>query len=202
MEEQARKAFIGSQIAKFRRQTGLTQAQLAEKLGYSDKAVSKWERGDSVPDVLTLMEIARFFEVPVQSFLGQESDSAASRKPGASRDRILALVLAGIACLGVLTFVLLSAFRISGSWLSLLYSLPAAFLTAMILRLCWHDFRHLAFLISGLMWSVLLSISVSLLVFGGFHLFTVLLPGIPGQIVIYLCFRLNAPEKRKENSNG
>ena len=49
---------IGANIAAYRKRTGLTQAGLAEKLNYSDKAVSKWERGESVPDVVTLVQLA------------------------------------------------------------------------------------------------------------------------------------------------
>lgn len=58
MEDEQVKARIGANIAYYRKQAGLTQVGLAEKLNYSDKAVSKWERGDSIPDVLTLMQIA------------------------------------------------------------------------------------------------------------------------------------------------
>ena len=70
MDEEQVKARIGTNIAFYRKQAGLTQASLAEKLNYSDKAVSKWERGDSVPDVLTLMQIAQLFQVRVDALLG------------------------------------------------------------------------------------------------------------------------------------
>ena len=58
MDDEKVKKRIGANIAYYRRRAGLTQAGLAEKLNYSDKAVSKWERGDSIPDVLTLIQIA------------------------------------------------------------------------------------------------------------------------------------------------
>lgn len=60
---------IGSNIAAYRKQAGLTQAGLAEKLNYSDKAVSKWERGESVPDVMTLVQLAELFRIPVGELL-------------------------------------------------------------------------------------------------------------------------------------
>ena len=53
---------IGANIAMQRKRVGLTQAGLAEKLNYSDKAISKWERGESMPDVLTLMH-DRFVQI-------------------------------------------------------------------------------------------------------------------------------------------
>ena len=72
MEDEQVKARIGANIAYYRKQAGLTQVGLAEKLNYSDKAVSKWERGDSIPDVLTLE-----FGYPSQQFVLHETSRGA-----------------------------------------------------------------------------------------------------------------------------
>ena len=58
MNSEMLRLLIGKNIAAHRKRCGLTQAGLAEKLNYSDKAVSKWERGESVPDVLTMADMA------------------------------------------------------------------------------------------------------------------------------------------------
>ena len=58
MDDEKLKKQIGANIISYRKRFQMTQAGLAEKLNYSDKAISKWERGESVPDVLTLMQIA------------------------------------------------------------------------------------------------------------------------------------------------
>ena len=60
---------IGSNIAAYRKQAGLTQAGLAEKLNYSDKAVSKWERGDSDPSTSNLLALAKLFGVSAEELL-------------------------------------------------------------------------------------------------------------------------------------
>ena len=62
MNDEKLKNQLGANIASYRKSQGLTQAGLAEKLNYSDKAVSKWERGESAPDVLTLVQLAELFE--------------------------------------------------------------------------------------------------------------------------------------------
>ena len=59
------KPIIAKNIIDLRRTADITQAQLAEKLNYSDKAVSKWERGEAIPSVATLKEIADHFGVTV-----------------------------------------------------------------------------------------------------------------------------------------
>ena len=70
MDSEKLKTQIGSNIAACRKQCGLTQAELAQKLNYSDKAVSKWERGESVPDVMTLAQLAEILGVTLNTLLG------------------------------------------------------------------------------------------------------------------------------------
>ena len=60
---------IGKNIQSLRSAKGMTQQQLGEKLSYSDKSVSKWERGLGCPDVSLLNDIAELFGVPVETLL-------------------------------------------------------------------------------------------------------------------------------------
>ena len=59
------KRVIADNIALLRKGSGMTQIELAEKLNYSDKAISKWERGESVPDISVLKQIADMYGVTV-----------------------------------------------------------------------------------------------------------------------------------------
>ena len=63
---------IGKFICELRKSKGLTQKELAEKLFVTDKAVSKWERGLSFPDITTLRSLAEFFDVDISSILNGE----------------------------------------------------------------------------------------------------------------------------------
>ena len=63
------KRIVADNITALRTAKKLTQSQLAEMLNYSDKSVSKWERGDSVPDVFVLKKIADIFGVTVDWLL-------------------------------------------------------------------------------------------------------------------------------------
>ena len=69
MNDEKLREKLGANIAAYRKRAGLTQAGLAEKLNYSDKAVSKWERGESLPDVLTLVQLSELFDVTVNDLL-------------------------------------------------------------------------------------------------------------------------------------
>ena len=72
MNNEELKLTVGTGIARLRRERGLTQAELAERINYSDKAVSKWEREISCPDIILLPEIARVLGVSIAYLLGAE----------------------------------------------------------------------------------------------------------------------------------
>ena len=71
MNDEKLKYQLGANIAAYRKRSRMTQAGLGEKLNYSDKAVSKWERGESMPDVLTLVQMAEIFEIKVDDLLAK-----------------------------------------------------------------------------------------------------------------------------------
>lgn len=205
MDDEQVKARIGANIAYYRKQAGLTQAGLGEKLNYSDKAVSKWERGESIPDVLTLMQLASLFEVTVDALLGdvnalpenpstleramnQVSEKALKRK--ANKNIILALTTTLVWFVALLAFVVLSTLDIPYSWLAFFYAVPVNAIVLLSLRSAWHDFRWNKALISAIVWGSLASIYASIRAFLGFNAWKIFLLGIPGQIAIFLWFRM------------
>ena len=95
-------------------------------------------------------------------------------------------------------YVMVSSFDIPYSWLAFLYAIPANAIVALSLLSAWHDFRWNKALISAIAWGSLLSIHVSLLIFWNFNLWKIYLLGIPGQIAIFLWFRMFRPVKEKE----
>ena len=218
MDDEKLKYQIGANIAAYRKRAGLTQLVLAEKVNYSDKAVSKWERGESIPDVLTLMQLAAQFGITVNDLLTdpealpgnpgtlekamtQVSEKALKRK--ANKNVILALSSTLVWFVALLAFVLMSPFAFLEKYSRLLffYAIPANAIVLLSLRSAWHDFRWNKMLISAIVWGCLLSIYVTLRVVLQVSYLKLFLLGIPGQIAIFLWFRMFRSEK-KENSNG
>lgn len=205
MNDEKLKKQIGKNIASYRKRLGLTQAGLAEKLNYSDKAVSKWERGDSAPDVLTLWQLAELFEVTVNELLADpnalpENSGTAQRvmekavektlKRKADKRIILGLSSILVWFVALLVFVLVSSFGIPKTWLAFLYAIPADAIVMLSLRSAWRDFRWNQVLISVIMWGCILSIYMTLFVLVSVNMWKLFLLGIPGQIAIFLWFRL------------
>ena len=215
MEDEKLKKQIGANIATYRKQAGLTQAGLAEKLNYSDKAVSKWERGESAPDVLTLVQLADLYHVTVNDLLSDpdalpEESGAVQRvmekavektlKRKADKRIILNLSSLLVWFVAVLLFVVFSSLDIPNSWLAFIYALPADAIVRMTLLSAWKDYRWNQLLVSMLAWGCLLSLYVSFLVFFDLNLWRVFLLGIPGQLAIFLWFRmLRSPGKEKND---
>ena len=112
------KPIIAHNIQSLRQGAGMTQLELADALHYSDKAVSKWERGESLPDILILKKIADLFQVTVDRLL--RPDAAPLRQKDLhSRKIITAISLTGVAALAIIAHIIFP------TWLVFLYALPA-----------------------------------------------------------------------------
>ena len=163
MNDEKLKLQIGANIAAYRKRAGLTQVGLANKLNYTDKAVSKWERGESMPDVTTLVQLAEQFDITVNDLvvdpdalpgnpgtlekaMVQVSEKALKRK--ADKGIILSLSSTLVWFVALLFFVVISSFDIPFSWLAFFYAVPANAIVLLSLRSAWKDFRGNKLLIS------------------------------------------------------
>ena len=221
MDSKKLKDIIGKNIAAHRKRSGLTQAGLAEKLNYSDKAVSKWERGDSIPDVLTLAQLAEQFGITVndllsdpnalpdqagavQQAMGKVVEKTLKRK--ANKNIILGLSSVLVWFVALFIYVVLSSIGLENSWLAFFYAVPADAIVLLSLRSAWRDFRWNRALISMIMWGCLVSIYMTLLLLANINVWKIFLLGIPGQAAILMWFRMfrpvrnqKQPEEEKEN---
>ncbi len=216
MDDEKLKKQIGANIASYRKRLQMTQADLAEKLNYSDKAVSKWERGESAPDVQTLVQLADLFEITVNDLLVDPNElpdnpGAVERvmekavektlKRKANKKIILMLTTVLVWFVALFIFVVLSTLELPKSWIAFIYAIPSNAIVLLSLRSAWRDFRWNQALISGIMWGSLLSVYMTVLLFLQLSIWKIFLLGIPGQIAIFLWFRLYH-KAGKENADG
>ena len=196
------KNIVAHNIAELRKAANMTQLELAEKLNYSDKAVSKWEHGDSIPDVTVLLEIADLFGVTLD-FLVHTAHTpdeikkrfVKSRKY--SRRVIMLLSILWVWFLAVLSFILVSLIWPDAQhvWLSFIYAIPASAIVWLVLNSVWFNRKVNYFIISLLMWTAILSIHLSLLL-AGHNTSIIYIIGIPSQIIILVwSFLKKRPKK-------
>ncbi len=201
------KPVIAKNITALRLEKKMTQIELAEHLNYSDKAVSKWERGESVPDVMVLKAIADLFGVTLDYLLESEHDTkdatqtaqqTAATSVSALRSHTVVTLLSELIVwfLATVAFVVLDmtvSDRAAKS-LPFIYAVPVSMIVWLVFNSIWFNKRRNYPIISLLMWSLLLSVVLTLLVRGR-AVWQLLFLGIPGQIAIAIWSRYNIHRK-------
>ena len=185
------KPIIAKNITALRQQHKMTQIELAEKLNYSDKAVSKWERGESIPDIGVLKAIADLFGVSLDYLLEENHDerpvAVIEIPPRSRRNQVVVTLLSVLLVwfIATLVYVLLDLIYADEvmRWLVLLYAMPLSAIVWLVLNSIWFNRRRNFLIISVLMWTALLSIVLTLVAYG-ISAWQLLLLGILGQIAI------------------
>lgn len=154
MEDEQVRRIVAERLAAYRKRANLTQAQLAEKLNYSDKSVSKWERGDGLPDLLVLCRLAEIYEIPVDEFLheGKLKRPASERR---KRHWLISLLSAGLAGLiGALVFYLLMVFEVPYAWMAFVCTIPVIAIITVVFSHLWGNILMQCISVSALVWSL------------------------------------------------
>ena len=200
MNDEKLKNQLGANIVMYRKRNGLTQAGLAEKLNYSDKTVSKWERGESSPDIAVLVEIADLFGVTLDYLVRSENIENAvvenKTKEVKYNRRAIAYISESVGWIvAILAFIITTLVlkETTFQWLYFVYALPVVLIVKLVLNSIWFNPRHNYYIISALMWSLLASIHITFLYFG-INVSLIYLLGIAGQIVIILWSFINKPK--------
>jgi len=183
---------IAKNISSLRKEAEMTQFELAERLNYSDKAISKWERGESIPDVIVLKEIADIFSVSVDYLLEEEHKKRIGPSPNrgrrfANRSFITGMSVTLVWLITLLVFVTVDMFREYMNyhhWLVFLWAVPPTFIVWLVLNSVWFNRRRNFLIVSLLMWSILVSIHISLIILLQINVRFIYLLGIPGQVII------------------
>jgi len=189
MNETEFKRIVADNIAFYRKQMGLTQLQLAEKLNYSDKAISKWERGESLPEVYVLHSLASFFGVTLNDFL---TVGRKPRTPLTIKTRILISILsAGIVWLvATVIFVLTNLIEPNidfDIWLVFIYAIPLSSIVLLVFSLLWGNNRLSFAFVTALSVGLTLSIYLSLFKFYP-HIWYIFITLVPIEILALFWF--------------
>ncbi len=191
------KQIIADNISKLRREAGMTQSELAEKLNYSDKAVSKWERAESTPDITVLKSISELFGVSVDYLLAEDHvEAEVIPEPVKTRKMNNHTAITCISILivwSVATFIFVMFDLIiptmRAHWLAFAYAIPVSMIVWLVFNSIWFNRRRNFLIVSFLMWTSLASLYLSLIP-AGFNIWQIFVLGIPGQAIIYLWSRI------------
>lgn len=185
------KNFIAKNITELRKMHGMTQTELAEQLNYSDKAVSKWERGESVPDISVLKQIAGIFNVTLDYLTEDNSDKKPLKKQTAKLDFhnhafVTVICILAVWLIATLIFVIVDI-TVTGHkmhWLAFVYAVPASMIVWLVFNSIWFNSHRNFIIISCLLWSSILALYVTFLPFGQ-NIWLIFVIGIPSQAIIF-----------------
>ena len=166
MDESTLREKIARNLVYYRKLNGYTQADIAQKINYSDKSVSKWERGEGVPDVFVLTQLAELYQIPVGELMGVEGDPAIVPLSGQARTRhyVLILSVAIVWLVATVAYSLLCMLKPEGPhwWLAFVYAIPATGVVLTVLANVWnYTYRTRLIVSSFIVWGVALSLHLT-----------------------------------------
>ena len=148
---------VAKNIAAYRKAHHDTQLDLATKLNYSDKSVSKWERGESLPDVYILSQIADLYGVSVSALIGEIQPPKES-KPHYHMF-ILLLSLALTMAVATLLFSMFMICKVDyPAWMFFVYALPVCSIICIVFTSLWWGILWQGVSVSALIWTLGLSL--------------------------------------------
>ena len=189
------KQIVAQNIYYLRTKNQMTQYELGEKLNYSDKAISKWERGDGLPDAYIISKMCELFGVSVDYMITphSEQDRKVETKPIKKTKKIISkIVMSGIFTLALFTFVLLAIctdYKVF-HWQVFVYAIPFAMITQIVFASVWHEAKGVFVWVSILLWSIITSVYLILGSFDLWKLWIIFVLGIPLQVIVFLAFRI------------
>ena len=192
------KAIFASNLIRLRSEKGMTQAELGAYLNYSDKTISKWERGEAIPDAYVLTQLAELFGVSVD-FLLSSHDKWEKPKENEieevrySVEHIIALAVIGVLTAFLIAFVTLWLLGIV-EWRLFLFALSAAILVYMILICVFKRTRQLPVVIMLFVASLLVIVYFFLPGAALWQLFVIL---VPAEVIVYLACNVKIPKHKR-----
>jgi len=200
------KIVVSRNLLKLRKKHKLTQAELAEKINYSDKAISRWENGEVTPDVETLSKIADVYCIEISALfdkdLNVEEVAKNNREQLANRIAITCLCSTFVWVLAALIYFYVFTFQGINAWQVFICAIPVSLIVAFACSSRWWDKVLTYVFLSLALWTSFAAIYVTMI---SYELWLIFILGIPIQVSIILYSRIKKDpmvnERRSEIDN-
>jgi len=190
---------IGDNLSELRKRRGLTQLELAEKFNYTDRAISKWENGDTVPDVEVLYNLCEFYGVTIDYLTHEENAQFRKKDSTLNRTNRIVITALAVSVLWMLATVIFVYFMIRKNqvlWQSFVWAVPFSCLFTVYFNHIYFHSRITAFICWSLFtWSL---IACAFLSFGSYDLWPLFFIGVPAQISLFFWLNIRQIKQDKE----
>ena len=192
------KEILAQNLTRLRLEHKLTQAELAQKLNYTDKSVSKWEHGDATPPIDVLVELSDLYEVSLDYLVSEDTelfDRKVDKSKENSTNKLIITLLSGMAVwlMSTVIFVAILTFLEQSFWQVFVWAVPITAIVGLVFNGIWGKRRWRFVLISILIWGFLGSVYLTLI---QYNLWVIFLLGIPTQICVILWANLKTKHIR------
>jgi len=191
---------IAENLTALRKANEFTQIELAEKLNYSDKSVSKWERGETIPSVDVLAEICALYGVTLDYLIHEHAEETVKYEHDtkvSSNNKIIVTLLAILVVwlLAITVYLYVNMIYSVNVWIVYIWAVPASSIIALVFTCIWGKIRNRFIFMSILVWSLLASFYLQFL---QYNLWGIFVLGVPLQIAIILWSKIKPlPKKMK-----
>lgn len=212
MQLEELKLVAAGNLINLRTAAGLTQAELGAKLNYSDKSISKWERGEAIPDAYVLTQMAELFGVTVDYILSSHTDWEPLKTPeDPKRDVVYSTsVIIAIAVLVVWTLALTAfvALWLGGivRWKIFVAAFPVSVLTLLVLLCIFKRTRYLKYVVALFVLSLFAAAYLLFINHNPWQIFLIL---VMAEVLVFLSFHVQkrpkksaAPQREKQETDS
>lgn len=197
------KEILSYNLTTLRKRQKLTQLELAKQLNYSDKTISKWEKGIAVPDVETLVLISKFYNISIDRLLSEklvDSENTPTKVRKQIKVNKVAITLLSVITVWFVAILVFTQLLINigvNYWPIFTWCIPLSSIILLVFNSIWGKRVYTFVIISILVWSLLLAFHMQFII-SGVNIWPLYLIGIPAQIAIILCSQIRGRNKKLE----
>ena len=206
MQLEELKLVTAGNLINLRTGAGMTQAELGAKLNYSDKSISKWERGEAIPDAFVLTQMAELFGVSVDYILSSHDAWEPTVAPEDPRQDVVystsvitAIAVVGVWTLALTAFVTLWLAVDQLRWQIFVAAFPVSVLTWMVLMCVFKRTRHLKYMVALFVLSIFVCVYLLLLNRNPWQIFMI---AVLAEVIVFLSFHVQKKPKKSGRNEG
>jgi transcriptional regulator with XRE-family HTH domain len=189
------KPIIAENLTALRKSKGLTQAELAERLDYSDKAISRWEHGDTLPDMNVLTELCDYYGVTLD-YLVHKGDEQTKKQFKASGDlfnriAVCALAVSIVWLLATIVYVYSNTINSANYWQVFIWAMPVSCAAVVRTGRSWLPKLASVITLSLLIWTFLTSVYLQFLLLN-YNIWLLFIIGVPAELIIILWYSIKS----------
>lgn len=195
---------VADNLVKYRKLNGLTQLELSKSLQYSDKNISKWERGEALPDLIILKKLSELYKITIDDFFSSDvrqpslSDATVVSKHRTMTKKQILICLLSVGLVWLVATILFSIFHLFFEesawpmWQVFIIAIPISFIVALVFTSLWCTNLMNCIMVGLLIWSVALCFDICVPLPNTFIIYIV---AIPIQLLDILWFSLRKLNK-------